>query len=78
MEDQVIQKIFQNKIMDKPFTTAEFCNVLGSISKKKAKYPERSFVTTAYELDVPVYVSTLKDSSLALNLAIHRLKNKTF
>jgi deoxyhypusine synthase len=78
MEDQVIQKIFQNKIMDKPFTTAEFCNVLGSISKKKAKYPERSFVTTAYELDVPVYVSTLKDSSLALNLAIHRLKNKTY
>ena len=78
MEDQVIQKIFQNKIMDKPFTTAEFCNVLGNISKKKAKYPERSFVTTAYELDVPVYVSTLKDSSLALNLAIHRLKNKTY
>ena len=27
---------------------------------------------------MPVYVSTLKDSSLALNLAIHRLKNKTY
>ena len=78
MEDQVIQKIFQKKIMNKPFTTAEFCNVLGSISKKKSKYPERSFITTAYDLDVPVYISTLKDSSLALNLAIHRLKGQPY
>ena len=78
MEDQIIQKIFRDKIVDKPFTTAEFCNVLGSISKKKSKHPERSFLTTAYELDVPVYVSTLKDSSLALNLAIHRLKNQQY
>ena len=29
-------------------------------------------------MDVPVYVSTLKDSSLALNLAVHRLKNQPF
>ncbi len=78
MEDQVIQKIFKDKIVDKPFTTAEFCNVLGSITRKKSKYPERSFVTTAYDLDVPVYISTLKDSSLALNLAIHRLKNQQY
>ena len=78
MQDQVIQKIFQHKILEKPFTTAEFCNVLGNISKKKAKYPERSFITTAYNLDVPVYISTLKDSSLALNLAIHRLKNQQY
>jgi deoxyhypusine synthase len=78
MEDQVIQKIFRDKIVDKPFTTAEFCNVLGSITTQKAKYPERSFVATAYDLDVPVYISTLKDSSLALNLAIHRLKNQQY
>ena len=78
MEDQVIQKIFRDKIVNKPFTTAEFCNVLGSITKKKAKYPEKSFVATAYDLDVPVYISTLKDSSLALNLAIHRLKNQQY
>ena len=78
MEDQVIQKIFKDKIVDKPFTTAEFCNVLGGITKKKAKYLEKSFVATAYDLDVPVYISTLKDSSLALNLAIHRLKNQQY
>ena len=32
-----------------------------------AKHPEKSFITTAYDYDVPVYISTIKDSSLALN-----------
>ena len=78
LEDNIIQNMFKDKFSEKSFTTAEFCNVLGRISKEKSKFPEKSFLTTAYELDVPVYVSTLKDSSLAMNLAVHRLKNKTF
>lgn len=78
LEDNIIQKMFKNEFSEKSFTTAEFCNVLGKISKEKSKFPEKSFLTTAYELDVPVYVSTLKDSSLAMNLAVHRLKNKPF
>ena len=78
LEDNIIQNVFKNRFSEKPFTTAEFCNVLGQISKEKSKFPEKSFLTTAYELDVPVYVSTLKDSSLAMNLAVHRLKNKQF
>ncbi len=55
-------------------------NIIQNIFKDKLsqKFPEKSFLTTAYELDVPVYVSTLKDSSLALNLAVHRLKNQPF
>jgi len=77
-QDQVIQKAFKNNFVDKPFTTAEFCNFLGKISSENSKYPERSFVTTAYNYDVPVYISTLKDSSLALNLAVHRLRDKTY
>jgi len=77
-EDQVIQRIFKQNLVDTPFTTAEFCNVIGKFTKEKSKYPERSFVTTAYEYDVPVYVSTLKDSSLALNLAIHKLHDKSY
>lgn len=77
-EDQIIQKMFNDKFIDKPFTTAEFCNVLGQISSEKAKYPEKSFLVSAYKNDVPVYVSTLKDSSLALNLGVHRLKNKVY
>jgi len=77
-QDQVIQKAFKNNFVDKPFTTAEFCNFLGKISSENSKYPEKSFVTTAYNYDVPIYISTLKDSSLALNLAIHRLRDKTY
>ena len=42
------------------------------------KYPEKSFVACAHEYEVPLYVSTLKDSSLALNLAVHRLRGKTY
>jgi deoxyhypusine synthase len=51
---------------------------MGKLSKEKAKYPEKSFVTAAYDYDVPVYISTIKDSSLALNLAVHRLQGKVY
>jgi len=78
-EDQVIQKTFGDDFAaGKPFTTAEFCNRLGRMSLEHARHPERSFVTTAYKYDVPLYVSTIKDSSLALNLAVHRLRNKRY
>ena len=77
-EDQIIQKMFKNNFVDKPFTTAEFCNFMGKVSKEKSKNPEKSFLTAAYQYDVPVYISTLKDSSLALNLAVHRLRGKVY
>ena len=77
-QDKLIQKMFGDDFPDKPFTTAEFCNLLGKKSKENAKYPEKSFITTAYEYDVPVYISAIKDSSLALNLAVHRLQGKNY
>ena len=77
-EDQIIQKIFKDNFVNQPFTTAEFSNFIGKISKEKSKYPEKSFVASAYDYDVPIYISTLKDSSLALNLAVHRLRDKTY
>ena len=77
-EDQIIQKIFGENSLDKPFTTAEFCNLIGKMSVENAKYPEKSFIAAAYEYDVPVYISTLKDSSLALNLVVHRLQGKIY
>ncbi len=77
-EDQRLQKMFANDFQNKSFTTAEFCNLLGKKSKENSKHPEKSFITSAYEYDVPVYISTMKDSSLALNLAVHRLENKKF
>ncbi len=77
-EDQIIQKMFGKDFPNKSFTTAEFCNLMGKISKENAKYPEKSFITAAYEYDVPVYISTIKDSSLALNLVVHRLQGKMY
>jgi deoxyhypusine synthase len=77
-EDQVVQKMFKENLLDKPFTSAEFCNLIGKISKKKAKYPNKSFITTAYEYDVPVYIPALTDSSLAINLAVHRFRDKIY
>ncbi len=77
-EDKIVQKIFNDALVNKPFTTAEFCNVMGKYSKQKSKHPEKSFVVAAYDYDVPVYVSTLKDSSLALDLAPLRFANKIY
>ncbi len=77
-QDILVQKMFGMDFPDKPFTTAEFCNVMGKISREKSKHPEKSFVVSAYDYDVPVYISTIKDSSLALNLAVHRLENKVY
>ena len=77
-EDQVVQKMFKENLIDKPFTSAEFCNLMGNITKKKAKFPERSFIASAYEYDVPVYAPALIDSSLALNLAVHRFRDKIY
>ena len=61
LKDQVIQSQFKNNFVDQPFTTAEFCNFLGKISSENSKHPEKSFVTAAYDYDVPIYISTLKD-----------------
>ncbi len=77
-EDLIIQKMFGKDFPDKPFTTAEFCNLMGRIGKENAKHPEKSFITAAYDYDVPVYVSTIKDSSLALDLVVHRLEDKIY
>ena len=76
-EDQVVQKMFEN-FDGRPFTTAEFCNMMGRLSMEKSKHPEKSFVAAAYDFDVPVYISTMKDSSLALNLAVYRLQDKQY
>lgn len=78
LQDQIIQKIFKDNLTDSPFTTAEFCNVIGRITSERSRHPDRSFVAAAYKHDVPVYVSTLKDSSLALNLAVHKLRGKNY
>lgn len=77
-QDQVIQRMFRDRLSGAPFTTAEFCDAIGEISAAHAPHPERSFVVAAHRHGVPLYVSTLKDSSLALNLAVHRLRGREY
>ena len=76
-QDRVLQEAFNNGLQDRPFTTAEFSHVLGKHTKK-SKFPDKSFIAAAYDYDVPVYISTLKDSSLALDLIPLRLEGKKF
>ncbi len=76
-QDRVLQEAFNNGLQDRPFTTAEFSHVLGKHTKK-SKFPDKSFIAAAYDYDVPVYISTLKDSSLALDLIPLRLEGKRF
>ena len=76
-QDKITEQIAKDNF-DTPFTTAEFSNMMGRSSKEKSKHPEKSFVVSAYDYDVPIYISTLKDSSLALDLIRLRLKNKIF
>jgi deoxyhypusine synthase len=75
-QDRVIQEAFDNDLPDS-FTTAEFTRLLGKHAKN-SKCPDRSFTVAAYDYDVPVYISTLKDSSLALDLIPLRLEGKKF
>lgn len=77
-QDKIVQNMCKDNLINKPFTTAEFCNLLGMYSRTKSKYPSRSFVGAAYEYDVPIYISTLKDSSLALDLVPLRLANEDY
>jgi len=77
-QDKIVQQMCKDNFIDNPFTTAEFSNTMGKYSKQRSKHPEKSFVVAAYDYDVPIYISTLKDSSLALDLAPLRLKNQTY
>lgn len=76
-QDKVLQEAFKNELQGVGFTTAEFTRIIGRHAKQ-SKYPDRSFIAAAYEYDVPVYISTLKDSSLALDLIPLRLQGKQF
>ncbi|NMJ86684.1 MAG: deoxyhypusine synthase [Thaumarchaeota archaeon] len=76
-QDKVLQEAFKHEMEGMGFTTAEFSRVIGK-HVKKSKFPERSFIATAYDYDVPVYISTLKDSSLALDLIPLRFHGREF
>lgn len=76
-QDKVLQQAFEHELNGVGFTTAEFTRIIGKYTKQ-SRYPDKSFLADAYDYDVPVYISTLKDSSLALDLIPLRIVGKQF
>jgi deoxyhypusine synthase len=84
-QDKIIREIVEDAINNSSgndfnpmnFTTAEFSNMLGKYIYENAD-KENSFLASAYAYNVPVYISTFKDSSLALDLIPLRLNGKVF
>ena len=72
-QDTIIQKniqgIYQNKNKDMEIgSTADLSYFIGMAASEKSKYPEKSFMVSAFKSDVPVYIPALSDSSIGLNM----------
>ena len=82
-QDILIQKDIkkESKIHEKPLilSTADISYALGKAAKKNSRHPEKSFIVSAYENNVPVYMPAIGDSSIGLNMLPSLLEgNGTF
>ena len=57
-------------------STAQLTYELGKSVKENSKYPEKSFIVSAYEHNVPIYIPAISDSSLGLNMVPLLFENK--
>jgi deoxyhypusine synthase len=64
--------------LSKPFSTADFHKVLGQVVAETAARPERSFLASAAEYDLPVYCSAPSDSSIGMNLILTQIFEDRF
>jgi deoxyhypusine synthase len=72
-QDTIIQKniqgVYQKKNKDMEIgSTADLSYFIGMAASEKSKYPEKSFMVSAFKSDVPVYIPALSDSSIGLNM----------
>ena len=49
-------------------STAQLTHELGKAVRENSKYPEKSFVVSAYKHNVPIFIPAISDSSLGLNM----------
>ena len=49
-------------------STAQLTHELGKAVRENSKYPEKSFVVSSYEHNVPIFIPAISDSSLGLNM----------
>jgi deoxyhypusine synthase len=76
--DRFIQETLEDFLPKKPISSAELHKYLGEALLKKSKYPKYSIVATAASHDVPIYTPSPGDSSIGLNTAYLKIKNKGF
>ena len=79
-QDEIVQKDLQNiylknKDMDIG-STADLSYLLGKNTFENSRYPEKSFMVSAFKSDVPVYIPALSDSSIGLNMLPLMLNEK--
>ncbi len=70
-QDQIIQLFVKEeypKLSGRPIGSWEFNAALGAWSLAKSKYPERSFVTSAARLGVPIFWDSMANHSITMNL----------
>jgi deoxyhypusine synthase len=77
-QDDIIQRfVADTRLYDdtkpptfgEPLSTAEFNHRLGAYTREHAPRPERSFLATAAEYDVPVFMDSAANHSIGLSLA---------
>lgn len=80
-QDSIIQKniqqIYQNQKKDiSNYSTADLSYLIGKEASEKSKFPEKSFMVSAFKSDVPVYIPAISDSSIGLNMLPFMLNDR--
>lgn len=77
-QDEIIKAAIKTdrQLLMENSSTADLCNTLGMSAKKNSAYPEKSFTACAYENDVPIYLPSVADSSIGLDMLPLLLEDK--
>ena len=69
-QDYIIQNQIKKKSKEMPevASTADIAYALGKATKENSTFPEKSFIVSAYQQNVPIYIPAISDSSIGLNL----------
>ncbi len=71
--DRAILKSLLKVKFKEPISSADLHKILGEEVLKNSPHPEKSFVATAAECDVPVFTPSPGDSSIGMNLIVPQL-----
>ena len=70
-QDIIIQREIKNiesNNYSEWYSTADMSYELGKAAYENSKYPNKSFLVSAYKNDIPVFIPAISDSSIGLNM----------